>query len=65
MDTTLERQLDLQGLLGFGFVCFLLFLGAWFLDGFGNGFFVISGWILASFWLPESMKNGIEIGIDF
>ena len=63
--TTLERQLDFQGLAGFVFVCFLLFFSVWFLDGFGDGFFVILGWILEAFCLPKSIKNVIGFGIDF
>ncbi len=38
ISTPLERQLDFQGLAGFGSVCFVLFFWVWFLDGFGNGF---------------------------
>jgi hypothetical protein len=26
---------------------------------------VISGWILGLFWLPKSIKNNIDVGIDF
>ncbi len=47
--TTLERQLDFQGLAGFDSVCFVLFFDVWFLEGFGNGFLVIWGWIWAPF----------------
>ena len=65
ISTPLERQLDFQGLAGFGSVCFVLFFGVWFLDGFGNGFLVVLGWILGTFWLPKSMKNGIDFGIYF
>ena len=36
ISTPLERQLDFQGLAGFGSACFVLFFGVWFLDGFGN-----------------------------
>ena len=46
ISTTLERQLEIQGLVGFGSVCFLLFLEVRFLDGFGNGFLSI----LDGFW---------------
>ncbi len=59
------RQLDFQGLAGFGFVCFLLFFKAWFLDGFGNRILVTFGLILAPFLLLKSMKNGMDFGIDF
>ena len=65
ISTPLERQLDFQGLAGFGSVCFVLFFGVWFLDGFGNGFLVVLGWIWAPFWLPKSIKNVIGFGIDF
>ena len=42
--TTLRRQLDFQGLAGFGSACFVLFFGVWFLDGFGDGFlFILDG----------------------
>ena len=34
-------------------------------DGSRNGFLVILGWILGAFWLPKSMKNGIDFGSDF
>ena len=47
--TASTRELNLQGLAGFVFACFLLFLSVWFLDGFGDGFFVILGWILGAF----------------
>ena len=57
ISTPLERQLDFQGLAGFGSVCFVLFFGVWFLDGFGNGFLVVLGWIWAPFWLPKSIKK--------
>ena len=40
------RELDFQGLAGFGSVCFLFCFGVWFLNGFGDGFFVIWGWNL-------------------
>ncbi len=36
ISTTLDRQLDFQGLAGFGSVCFVLICWGWFLDGFGN-----------------------------
>ena len=38
ISTTLEPQLDFQGLAGFGSVCFVLFFRVWFLDGLGDGF---------------------------
>ena len=63
--TALKRELNFQGLAGFVFVYFLMFFGVWFLDGFGDGFFVILGWILGTFWLPKSIKNVIDFGIDF
>ncbi len=59
------RELDFQGFAGLGSVCFVLFFGVWFLDGFGNGFLVVLGWIWGAFWLPKSMNNGIDFGIDF
>ena len=59
------RELDFQGLAGYVSVCFFLFLGVWFLDGFGDGFLVIWGWILGAFWLPKSIKKVIDFGIDF
>ncbi len=59
------RELDFQGLAGYVSVCFFLFLGLWILDGFGYGFLVILGWIWVAFWLPESIKNVIDFGIDF
>ena len=59
------RQLDFQGLAGFGSVCFVLFFSAWFLDGFGYGFLVVLGWILGAFWFEKSLKNVIDFGIDF
>ena len=63
--TTLRSQLDFQGLAGFGSACFVLFFGVWFLDGFGNGFLMIFRWIWGPFWLPKSIKNVIDFGIDF
>ena len=63
--TSLRRQLDFQGLAGSVFLYFLLFLAVWFLDGFGDGFLVIFGWFLRAFWLPKSIKNMIDFGIDF
>ena len=63
--TTLGRQLDFQGLAGFGSACFVLFFGVWFLDGFGNEFLMIFRWIWCLFWLPKSIKNVIDFGIDF
>ncbi len=65
ISTTLERQLDFPGLAGCGSVCFVLFVGVWFLDGFGNGFLMVWGWILAPFWLPKSIKNVIDFVVDF
>ncbi len=63
--TTLGRQLDFQGLAGFGSACFVLFFWVWFLDGFGNGFLMIFRRIWDPFWLPKSIKNVIDFGIDF
>ncbi len=63
ISTALERQLEIQGLAGFAVVCFLLFLGGWCLDGFGNGFFVSFAWMLDPFWYTKSIKNGMEIDI--
>ena len=63
--TALKRKLNFQGLAGYVFVYVSLFFGVWFLDGSGNGFLVILGWILGAFWLPKSMKNVIDFGIDF
>ena len=60
-----RRELNFQGLVGSGFLYFLLFFGVWFLDGFGDGFLVILGWILGAFWLPKSIKKVIDFGIDF
>ena len=53
---------------GFGWVWFCMFcvvFGVWFLDGFGNGFLMIFRWIWGLFWLPKSIKNVIDFGIDF
>ena len=63
--TTLRRRLDFQGLAGCGSVCFVLFFGVWFLDCFGNDFFMIFRWIWDLFWLPKSIKHSIDFGIDF
>ena len=63
--TACRRELNFQGLAGSVFLYFLLFFGVWFLDGFGDGFLVIWGWILGAFWFPKSMKNGLDFGIDF
>ena len=49
ISTACRRELTFQGLAGFVFVYVLLLLGVWFLDGFGDGFFVILGWILGAF----------------
>ena len=38
ISTPLERQLDFQGLAGFGSVCFVLFLGSGFWMGLGMDF---------------------------
>ena len=57
ISVSLKRELDFQGLDGFVSVCFVLFFGVWFLDGFGNGFLVVWGWILGAFWLPKSIKK--------
>ena len=65
ISTACRRELNFQGLAGSVFVYFLLFFGVWFLDGFGDGFLVILGWILGAFWLPKSIKNVIDFGIDF
>ena len=52
------RELDFQGLAGFVFLYFLLFLlclvSGWIL-----------GWNLGVFWLPKSIKNVIDFGVDF
>ena len=53
ISTTLETQLDFQGLAGFGSVCFVLLVGVSFLDGFGMFCLVIWGWMLGAFWLPK------------
>ena len=63
--TACRRELNFQGLAGSVFVYSLVFLGVWFLDGFGDGFFVILGWILGALWLPKSIKNVSDFGIDF
>ena len=63
--TTHRRQLDFQGLAGFGSACFVLFFGVWFLDGFGNRFLMIFRWIWGMFRLPKSIKNVIDFGINF
>ena len=52
----------------FGWVCFCKFSVIFrvrFLDGFGNGCLVISGRIWSLFWLPKSVKNVIDFGVDF
>ena len=59
------RELDFQGLAGYVSVCFVLFLGVWFLDGFGDGFLLILGWILEVCWLQKSIKSVIDFGVDF
>ena len=63
--TTLRRQLDFQGLAGFGSACFVLFFEVWCPDGFGNGFLMIFRWIWGLFWFSKSIKNVIDFGIDF
>ena len=55
--TTLGRQLDFQGLAGFGSACFVLFFGVWFLDGFGNGFLMIVEVDLGSVLAPKIHKK--------
>ena len=65
ISVSLRHQLDFQGLAGFGSACFVLFFGVWFLDGVGNGFLLILGFVLGPFWLPKSIKNFIDFGIDF
>ena len=65
ISVSLKRELDFQGLAVSVVVYFLLFFGALFLDGFGDGFLVIWGWIWGAFWLPKSKKNVIDFGIDF
>jgi hypothetical protein len=47
ISVSLKRELDFQGLAGFGSACFVLFFGVRFLDGFGNGFLLILESILA------------------
>ena len=42
-----------------------VFFCDWFLDWFGNRFLVISGWIWDLFWLPKSIQNVIDFGVDF
>ena len=65
ISVSLKRELDFQGLAVSVFLYCWLFFGIWFMDGFGDGFFMILGWILVAFWLPKSMKNVIDFGIDF
>ena len=65
ISVSLKRELDFQGFAGFVSACFVLFFGVWFLDGFGDGFLVNSGWILGAFGLPKSIKHVIDFGIDF
>ena len=65
ISVSLKRELDFQGLDGFVSVCFVLFFGVRFLDGFGNGFLTIFRWIWGPFWLPKSMKISIDFRIDF
>ena len=60
-----RRELNFQGLAASVFLYCLLFFGVWFLDGFGDGFLVILGWILGAFWLHKSIKKVIDFGIDF
>ena len=57
------RELDFQGSTGYVSVCFFLFLGVWFLDGFGNGILVISGWILEALLHPKSIKSVLDFWI--
>ena len=49
ISVSLKRELDFQGLDGFVSVCFVLFFGVRFLDGFGNGFLMIFRWIWGPF----------------
>ena len=65
ISVSLKRELDFQGLYGFVSVCFVLFFGVWFLDGFGDGFLVIWGWLWGAFWLPKLLKNVIDFLIYF
>ncbi len=65
ISVSLKRELDFQGLAGFGSACVVLFSGVRFLDGFGNGFLLILEWFWAPFCLPKSLKNVIDFGIDF
>ena len=61
--TAPTRELNFQGLEGFGsvyFCCFLGLVSGWLWDGILE----ILGWILGAFWLPKSMKNGIDFGSD-
>ena len=62
---SLKRELDFQGFAGLASVCFVLLFGVWFLDGFGNGFSVILGWIWGPFCLPKSIKTGSISGLIF
>ena len=46
-------------------LCFLLFFGVWFLDGFGDRSFVILGWILEHLGSQNRLNSVIDFGIDF
>ena len=60
-----RREHDFQGSGESENTTFLLFFRVWFPDGFGNGFFMIFKRIWDPFWLPKSIKNVIDFGIDF
>ena len=55
--TALERELNFEGLAGFGFVCFVLFSEGWFLDGFGIRFLMNLGLFLGAFLAPKIDKK--------
>ena len=57
ISVSLKRELDFQGLAGFGSACFVLFFGVRFPDGFGNEFLLILEWFWAPFCLPKSLKT--------
>ncbi len=63
--TAPKQELNCQSFVGFSSVCVALFFGVWFLDGFGNELLVVWGGFCDPFWLPKSIKNGIDFAIDF
>ena len=63
--TACRRELNFHGLAESIFVYLMLVFGVWFLDGFGDGFLMILGWIWGAFWTPKSTNHVMYFGIDF